>query len=347
MTRQDAISRLIEAGLDPFPLWLLRKTRTDGCGVWLPWIVMCSFAFCAFELIFWSFDLVWQVHAAYILALSGIVLCYGGALWGLSQLMCLSPYFGNALRGPPGEIENRFTKTLRKYVSFKRTTVIAVVFGFLITTTAYFQSADSLAQPLSFEIVFFLTVFISASGIGFGHVCILAALMLVRLIHHFGMKDFFVMHSLQAISGVFFKLSWVSLLVYLNYLAYLVITRSAGVEFTLGVALITAFVGFVVFILTVWPQLVIFYEITRHKTEALDLAQEELRKGSTKDTNYHPRRIATFQNICVIADQPQIWRKLGVIGALLSGYLLPIGKFLYSQDHFKEGIQRLMRWLLL
>jgi hypothetical protein len=342
---KSVIADLRRARIEPVPLLLLRLARLERCGVWLPWIGLSSAAFVIFEVLSADLQLPWQVHGAYVVALTGIVLIYGGLPWALAKLVRLGPYFGTALDGDPEKTQKTIEQRLRRYVAPRLSFAGAFFGGLVIAAAVYSFCHDFFDLPGPVDFVFFTAVLVSAAGVGFGVVAMIGGIRLAWYVREIGARDFFVMHSLQIIGTVFLKISWYCLLIYLNYLAYLVIARSQGVPLTLAVNVIAAAIGMVMLCLTVWPQFVIFAEMRRQKLMALQRLQEELKTGDPTDPNHYRNRISLFHSMCTITAQPDVWRKIGVVGTLCGGYLLPITKYLYSNEEVKTGIQRLLELL--
>ena len=265
MARQttDTLAAISGAGLGPISYWLL---RIGGVNRVLPVGSYAIAALAAFLVLsgFALFDPALDeglrriVIVSLFFALAGIPLVFGGSLVGLRLLIECKENFA-AIAEDRRDIEAAFAATVARLAGFRPTLAGGLVFGAVITFALFRHFSDEMPTLATSYSVWplFTVFFLSAFGIGVGLVCIASSVFLFRALFATSLSTHYNYYRCRTISLLHMRLALLCLACYVNYVAYLFVLMALGLELTALVQWLMLAVGLLVFVLFLYPQVLI------------------------------------------------------------------------------------------
>ncbi len=257
------LAALGKAGVDPISFGLLRAAGSTRA---LPVGAYAIAALAAFPILsgLALFDpalddrLRGVLIVSLFFALAGIPLVFGGSLVGLRLLIDCKENIA-VVAEDRREVETAFAATVKRLAGFWPTLAGGLLFGAIITLALFHHFAGEMpVLATSYSVWPLFTVFfISAFGIGVGLVCIGSSIFLFRALFATKLSTLYNYYRCRTISRLHMRLVLICLACYVNYVAYLFVLKIFGLELTLSVKWLMLAVGLLVFVLFLYPQVLI------------------------------------------------------------------------------------------
>lgn len=208
----------------------------------------------------------------------------------------------------------------------------------VITAALAFQnSPSSSAFSRSFSGVYYILIFLSAFGIGVGHVCILCLLRLVLVVRQFGFRKLHSVVRVYDLSRGYLKLASVCLMVYANYLFYLYCMWLGGVRFSPLVNGLAAVVGAIVLVVYLYPQFVIHAALKENRRllveEAIAHIEKITARSGQTSREHQEEVIKALEYLTCVQAVPTWGFPVKELAAVCVGYAIPFLTFLEAQGH--------------
>lgn len=306
------LATLGDAGVDPVSYRLLRAT---GSARVLPIGSYALVALAAFLLLsgLALFDpalderLRGIVIVSLLFALTGIPLVYGGSLVGLRLLIECKDNVA-VIAEDRREVERAFATTVKRLVGFWLTLAGGLLFGGLITFALFRHFAGEMAALAASYSVWplFGVFFVSAFGIGVGIVCIASSIFLFRALFAIRLSTLYNYYRCRAISRLHIRLVLICLACYVNYVALLFALKIFDLELTLLVKWLMLAVGLLVFVLLLYPQVLIRNWLNDCRNRLVAAKAERLEKTNAAEGAESTDVSTLLSEIRAVRDLP-IW----------------------------------------
>ncbi len=335
----DGARQLLQAGITAFPLIPLRVPVLAKLGPALTWVLFAVLAFIPFLAGLISTGADFWLYGALGVAALGIFFCNWGSIFGLQALLASSESFESVLGGDREGIRQVFLSRFRGSCSFAKMVLGGLAAAVVITGSLYLQNASGTAAAFSrsFSWPYYILIFISAFGIGVGHVCIVCLLRLVHIVRQFGFRKLHSVVRVYELSSGYLRLASVCLMVYVNYLAYLYFMWLGGARFSPIVNGLAAVVGTIVLIVYIYPQLVIHSALKTNRRLLVEEAISHLEKitaVSGQTSREHQEEIIKALEYLACVEATPTWGfKLKELAAVFVGYAIPLLAFLEAQGN--------------
>lgn len=335
----DGARQLLQAGITAFPLLPLRVPILAKLGPAMTWALLTTLTVVPFLVILVRDNADYWLYGALGAAALGIFLCNWGSIFGLRALLESSESFASVLEGKREEIREVFVSRFCGACSLAKTVLGGLAVALVITGVLFLQNSTAAATAFShsFKGIHYVLIFLSAFGVGVGHVCILCMLRLVLIVDKFGFRKLHSVARVYDLSQGYLRLASVCLVVYINYLLYLYFMWLGGVRFSPLVNSLAAVVGAIVLVVYIYPQLVIHAALKSNRRLLVEEAIAHLEKIAPKDgqiASEHQEEIIKALDYLARMEATPTWGfQLKELAAVSIGYLIPFMTFLEAQGH--------------
>ncbi|MFL6291146.1 MAG: hypothetical protein ACJ759_09645 [Thermoanaerobaculia bacterium] len=336
--------QLLESGITAFPLLPLRLSFLARLGPAATWGLFAALVLVPFlAVLIQSKANIW-LYGALGAAAVGIFLCNWGAIVGLHALLASCESFESVLEGDREEIRREFRRRICGACSLPRTVLGGLTMAFLITGALFLQNSTAAATAFSrsFSEVHYLLIFLSAFGIGVGHVCIFCLLRLALIVDELGLRRLHSVVRVYDLSQGYLRLASMCLLVYVNYLFYLYFMWLGGVRFSPLVNGLAAAVGAIVLVVYIYPQLVIHKALKTNRRRLIDEAvahlEEITARESPSSSEQKEEIIKALDYLARVEATPTWGFQLKELAAVFIGYMIPFLTFLQAQGGLLKSL---------
>ncbi len=334
----DGVRQLLQAGITAFPLQPLRVPVFARLGPARTWALLAALVFLPFLAVLIRSKADPWLYGALGAAALGIFFCNWGAIFGLRALLASSDSFANVLEGERKEIRKVFLGRFCGVCSLRKTVLGGLAMGAVITGILFLQNSNAAVTPFSrsFAGIYYVLIFLSAFGVGVGHVCILCLLRLILVVDELGFRKLHSVARIYDLSRGYLLLASICLVVYANYLSYLYFMWLGGVRFSPFVNGLTAAVGTVVLAVYIYPQLVIHKALKTNRRLLVEEAVGHLEKVTAKGCQSREQReeiIGALDYLTRVQATPTWGFPTVELAAVFIGYMIPILSFLEAQGN--------------
>lgn len=331
MSDKDYCS-LVDRNICIFPLWVQKIFRLEKYGLWVPWLGLSIVCFGFFSLLGFRQNASFNYYLAIGVATFGMFFCYSFSSIGLKIVLSLLPRYQDIVPSPQKKhITEEFEKCIATYCNLKCSIVWSIPAGVIITfalALPYWEQFRSIISK-EFSIILFCLFFLSAFGTGFSFCCMAFSLKINTLISKFQPIKFYKFSELKYISNAFFKLSAITLVAYLNFIAFIFI-MGRHQPYDIPLVCISLMVGVYVFSFFILTQSTIWRCAEKAKESFVN---ECINKAEIK--NLHNNSLIMTEILSHVinikrhsAAMPLGWFKPS---ALITGYIFPTILFLFSR----------------
>jgi hypothetical protein len=261
---------------------------------------------------------------ALLFASTGIALCFGGAAWWLPRLRGQASLVRSCFRSQAAERDcgSVFADTVgrlsRPWCVIPAGAVFSVVVTLVLHRQLQGQSADFV--PAAIAPAWLALVAVSAFGIGVGHMLMAVGLSALVAAAWRCTVAIDALPRLRRLARFYARLTLYLLLVYANYVGYLIATYFGGVALSGAVVAVTLLVGAGILAFLLVPQIVIRDRLVAAKEQLMARVLDEMTPADDDTIEAALLRHARLQNIESLPEWAVDWGRVTVV---LNAYLTP------------------------